>query len=172
MLAANQVLMQFLMIASYALDGFAFSAEALVGQAVGARAPERVRRASLLAGGWGLVAAALMAAGFALAGGLIVDTMTTNAEARAQACSYLPYLVGLPVIACAAFILDGIFVGATRSRDMRNMMVLSFAIYVVCVAVLVPLIGNHGLWLAMLISFVARGVTLGVRYPALERAAA
>ena len=68
--------------------------------------------------------------------------------------------------------LDGIFVGATRSGDMRNMMALSFGVYVICVMLLVPALGNHGLWLAMLISFVARAITLGARYPALERAAA
>ncbi|KIN73624.1 DNA-damage-inducible protein F [Sulfitobacter guttiformis KCTC 32187] len=171
-LAANQVLLQFLMIASYALDGFAFSAEALVGRAFGARDPVRLRRAALLAAGWGMTAAALMALGFALFGGWIVDTMTTAEGVREQARIYLPYLVGLPLIGCAAFILDGIFVGATRSRDMRNMMALSFGVYTVCVLALVPLIGNHGLWLSMLISFVARGISLGWRYPALERAAA
>lgn len=171
-LAANQVLLQFLMIASYALDGFAFSAEALVGKAFGRRDAAHLRRAAVLASGWGLAAAALMALGFALAGGYIVDLMTTAPEVRTQARVYLPYLVGLPVIACAAFMLDGIFVGATRSRDMRNMMALSFAVYVACVVLLTPALGNHGLWLAMLVSFIARGLTLGVRYPALERAAA
>jgi MATE family multidrug resistance protein len=171
-LAANQVLLQFLMIASYALDGFAFSAEALVGKATGARSPSRVRRAALLASGWGMVSAVLMAIGFAVFGGWIVDAMTTAPDVREQARIYLPYLVGLPVIGCAAFMLDGIFVGATRSGDMRNMMALSFGVYVVCVLLLVPMFGNHGLWLAMLISFVARAITLGARYPALERAAA
>jgi MATE family multidrug resistance protein len=171
-LAANQVLLQFLMIASYALDGFAFSAEALVGKATGARSPSRVRRAALLASGWGMASAVLMAIGFAVFGGWIVDAMTTAPDVREQARIYLPYLVGLPVIGCAAFMLDGIFVGATRSGDMRNMMALSFGVYVVCVLLLVPMFGNHGLWLAMLISFVARAITLGARYPALERAAA
>jgi MATE family multidrug resistance protein len=171
-LAANQVLLQFLMIASYALDGFAFSAEALVGKATGARSPSRVRRAALLASGWGMASAVLMAIGFAVFGGWIVDAMTTAPDVREQARIYLPYLVGLPVIGCAAFMLDGIFVGATRSGDMRNMMALSFGVYVVCVLLLVPMFGNHGLWLAMLISFVARAITLGARYPALERAVA
>ena len=171
-LAANQVLLQFLMIASYALDGFAFSAEALVGKATGARNPARLRRAALLASGWGMAAAVCMALGFALFGGMIVDAMTTSGEVRAQARVFLPYLVGLPVIACAAFMLDGIFVGATRSRDMRNMMALSFGVYVACVVALEPSLGNHGLWLALLISFIARAITLGARYPALERAAA
>ncbi|MEH6740361.1 MAG: MATE family efflux transporter [Sulfitobacter sp.] len=171
-LAANQVLLQFLMIASYALDGFAFSAEALVGKATGARSPSRLRRAALLASGWGMASAVLMAIGFAVFGGWIVDAITTAPDVREQARIYLPYLVGLPVIGCAAFMLDGIFVGATRSGDMRNMMALSFGVYVVCVLLLVPMFGNHGLWLAMLISFVARAITLGARYPALERAAA
>jgi MATE family multidrug resistance protein len=170
MLAANQVLLQFLMIASYALDGFAFSAEALVGKATGARSASRLRRAAVLTSGWGMASAVVMALGFAFFGGWIVDAMTTAPDVRAQARIYLPYLVGLPIIGCAAFMLDGIFVGATGSRDMRNMMALSFGVYVVCVLLLVPALGNHGLWLAMLISFVARGLTLGARYPALERA--
>ncbi|MDG1352123.1 MAG: MATE family efflux transporter [Sulfitobacter sp.] len=171
-LAANQVLLQFLMIASYALDGFAFSAEALVGKAFGRRNPAQLRRAALLVSGWGMAAAVLMALAFAVAGGVIVDLITTSVEVRTQARVYLPYLVIMPVIGCAAFMLDGIFVGATRSRDMRNMMALSSGVYVACVLVLAPVLGNHGLWLAMLVSFIARALTLGARYPALERAAA
>ena len=171
-LAANQVLLQFLMIASYALDGFAFSAEALVGKAYGARSPDRVRRAAVLVWGWAMVSAVAMGGVFALFGGMIVDVMTTSQEVREIARVYLFYLAVLPAIGCTAFILDGIFVGATRSRDMRNMMALSFCVYVFAVALLVPALGNHGLWLAMLISFVARAVTLGARYPALEQAAA
>ena len=65
---------------------------------------------------------------------------------------------------------DGVFIGATRSRDMRNMMVLSFLLYFAAVYVLLPY-GNHGLWAALMIFFGARGITLGLRYPALERAA-
>lgn len=171
-LAVNQVLLQFLMIASFALDGFAFSAEALVGKAFGRGDRVQLRRAALLASGWGMAAAVCMAVGFAALGGVIVDAMTTAVQVRAQARAYLPYLVVLPVIACAAFMLDGIFVGATRSRDMRNMMAVSFGVYLVCVALLVPAYGNHGLWMAMLISFMVRGITLGARYRALERAAA
>lgn len=170
-LAANQVLLQFLMIASFALDGFAFSAEALVGRAMGARDAVRLRRAAILASGWGMVVAVLMALVFAVCGEWIIDAMTTAEDVRAQARIYLPYLLGVPVIGCAAFMLDGIFVGATRSADMRNMMALSFMVYVICVMILVPIIGNHGLWLSLLISFVARALTLGARYPALERSA-
>ena len=171
-LAANQVLIQFLMIASYALDGFAFSAEALVGKAAGARNALRLRRAAVLVWGWGMASAGILAVTFAVFGSAIVETMTTAPEVREIARIYLPYLVVLPLIGCSAFILDGIFVGATCSRDIRNMMAVSFCVYVGCVLVLEPAFGNHGLWLSMLISFVVRAATLAARYTALERAAA
>jgi len=169
-LAANQVLLQFLMITAYALDGFAFAAEALVGRAVGARQRGILRRSAMLTSGWGLLSCALMTMAFALAGGWIIDLMAKAPGVQTEAREYLPYMIAAPLAGWAAWMLDGIFIGATRSRDMRNMMALSFAIYVACAAVLVPWLGNHGLWLSLLISFVARGVTLGVRYPALERA--
>jgi MATE family multidrug resistance protein len=98
--------------------------------------------------------------------------MTTAPEVRAEARVFLLYMVAAPLLGCAAWMFDGIFIGATRTRDMRNMMVVSALVYALAVLLLVPAFGNHGLWLALLISFVARGVTLGLRYPALERAAA
>jgi multidrug resistance protein, MATE family len=171
-LAANQVLLQFLMITSYALDGFAFAAEALVGNAMGRKQRDILRRSALLTSGWGLLACVLMTVGFALGGGAVINLMTTAPLVRAEALAFLPYVIAVPVLGWASWMLDGIFIGATRSRDMRNMMVVSFAVYCVCVAALLPMLGNHGLWIALLISFVARGVTLGLRYPALERAAA
>ncbi|SFM50995.1 MATE family efflux transporter [Shimia aestuarii] len=167
-LAANQVLLQFLHITAYALDGFAFAVEALVGQALGARDRAGLRRAALLSSGWGLFCVVVLSLAFALAGGMIIDLMTTAPDVRAAARDYLPYMVAAPLLGVASWMLDGIFIGATQSRDMRNMMVLSLIVYVVAVWALVPLWGNHGLWLALLISFVARGVTLGVRYPRLE----
>ncbi len=171
-LAANQVLLQFLHITAYALDGFAFAAEALVGQALGARDRAGLRRAVLLASGWGLGACVLMALGFALGGGALIDLMTTAPEVRAEARAYLPWMVASPLLGVAAWMLDGVFIGATRTRDMRNMMALSALVYLAAVLILVPLIGNHGLWAALMISFIARGATLAARYPALERAAA
>ena len=170
-LAANQVLMQFLNITAYALDGFAFAAEALVGQALGARDRAGLRRSALLASLWGGVGVIAMALAFALFGAAIIDVMTKAAVVQSEARIYLPYMVAAPLLGLAAWLLDGIFIGATRSRDMRNMMAVSFCIYVVSVAALLPVLGNHGLWLALLISFVARGVTLGLRYPALEAGA-
>lgn len=167
-LAANQVLLQFLMITAYAMDGFAFGAESLVGQALGARDRGRLRRAAVMTSVWGLATVAVLAIAFLLAGGWIIDLMTTAEQVRAAARDYLGWMVAAPVLGWAAWMLDGIFIGATATRDMRNMMMLSTVIYLVALVALLPVMGNHGLWAALLISFVARGVTLGLRYPALE----
>ncbi|MCL3880924.1 MATE family efflux transporter [Marivita sp. GX14005] len=171
-LAANQVLLQFLFITAYALDGFAFSAEAIVGQAVGARALPALRRAAILSSAWGLGASVILACGFWVFGPWIVEIMAKSNDVRAAAAVFLPWMTAAPVLALASFMFDGIFIGATRTGDMRNMMILSVAIYAASVAILVPGLGNHGLWAALLVSFIARGATLAWRYPALERAVA
>ncbi|MFZ3580837.1 MATE family efflux transporter [Loktanella sp. DJP18] len=169
-LAANQILLQFLNVTAYALDGFAIAAEALVGQALGRRDLSSLRRASLLTSGWGLAICAVMAVAFATLGGPVIDIMTTAPEVQTAARHYLPYMVAAPLLGCAAWMLDGIFIGATRTTDMRNMMVISTILYFACVIPLMAAFGNHGLWLGLLLSFVVRGITLGLRYPALERA--
>ncbi|QMU58217.1 MAG: MATE family efflux transporter [Boseongicola sp.] len=171
-LAANQILLQFLHVTAYALDGFAFAAEAIVGQAMGAKARARLRRGALLTSAWGSGIMVVFAVCVALFGAFVIDLMTTSEEVRAVARVYLPWMIAAPVLGIAAWMLDGIFIGATRTADMRNMMVISAAVYFAAIWVLVPAYGNHGLWAALLLSFVARGVTLGLRYPALERAAA
>jgi len=170
-LAANQVLLQFLHIIAYALDGFAFAAEALVGQAMGARARARLRQSAIMASQWGLAITVLMAAAFWFGGGWIIDLMAKAPEVQMEARAYLIYMALAPILGLGAWMLDGIFIGATRTRDMRDMMAISLAVYVLAVLALIPLIGNHGLWVALLISYVARGVTLGWKYPALERSA-
>ncbi|MGR3634772.1 MAG: MATE family efflux transporter [Shimia sp.] len=168
-LAANQVLLQFLSITAYALDGFAFSVEALVGQAFGARDRDGVRRASILTSLWGVICVVGLALIFAVFGGAVIDLMTTASDVRTEARVYLVWMVLAPLLGVAAWMLDGIFIGATLGREMRNMMFVSALIYLGAVLILVPQFGNHGLWGALLISFVARGVTLGLRYPRLER---
>lgn len=171
-LAANHVLVQFLEVTAFALDGFAFAAEALVGHAMGARSVRALRQSAALTSLWGLLIVIGLSLAFALFGGAIVDVMAKNAAVQAEARIYMPYLVAAPIIGIASWMLDGIFIGATRTKDMRNMMALSLAVYLAAVALLVPSLGNHGLWASLLVSFVARGVTLGLRYPALERSAA
>ncbi|MGK7651836.1 MATE family efflux transporter [Roseovarius sp. B08] len=171
-LAANQVLLQFLNISAHALDGFAFAAEALVGQAFGQGSVARLRRGALLTSIWAMAIVVLMALAFALWGGAIIDLMAKAPEVQAEARAFLVYVCIAPVVGVAPFMLDGIFIGATRAGDMRNMMALSLILYVLAAMVLVPWLGNHGLWLALLISFVARGATLWFRYPALEASVA
>ena len=168
-LAANQVLIQFLFITAYALDGFAFAAEAFVGQALGRGDRAALRRGSLLTGLWGLIICGVLAVVFALTGGMIIDLMAKSEPVQQAARAYVPWMVAAPIIGVASWMLDGIFIGAARSVDMRNMMAVSFVIYGIAVAVLVPWLGNHGLWAALLISFAARGVTLAIKYPGLER---
>ncbi len=170
-LAANQVLLQFLHIVGYALDGFAFAAEALVGKAFGARAVARIRRASLLCSLWSLVFAVVMALAFAVLGPWLITVMAKDPAVQQAALVYLPWMIAAPVMLVALVMFDGIFIGATRSADMRNMMALSALVYLMAVWLLMEPLGNHGLWLALHISFVARGLTLALRYPALERAA-
>ncbi len=170
-LAANEVLIQFMYITAYAMDGFAFAAETLIARAYGRRDRARVRRSALMTSFWAAVVCGSMSLFFALAGPWLIDLMAKAPDVQAEGREYLWYMVAAPLIGCAAWILDGIFIGATRGRDMRNMMAISFVVYWLAIWLLMPWLGNHGLWLALLISFAARGITLGSRYPALERAA-
>jgi MATE family multidrug resistance protein len=171
-LAANHILMQFVSITAFAMDGFAFTAEVIVGQALGARSRETLRRGAIMSSIWGLGASLAMMFVFAVFGGAIIDVMTTAPDVQAEARRYLPWMVVVPVIGLGAWMLDGIFIGATRTRDMRNMSAVSLAVYLAAVYALTPLFGAHGLWAALLISYVARGLTLAWKYPALERQAA
>ncbi|MBA4351841.1 MAG: MATE family efflux transporter, partial [Rhodobacter sp.] len=159
-LAANQVLLQFLYITAYALDGFAFAAETLVGQAVGAKARDDLRRAGRLAMQWGFAGAGLLALAFALAGPVIIDLMTTAPDVRAEARAFLPWLVAAPLIGVASWIYDGIFIGATLTAQMRRTMMLSVAIYAAALAILPPAFGNHGLWAALMVLNAARGISM------------
>ena len=168
-LAANHILLQFIAVTAYAMDGFAFAAETLVGQAMGAKRRAAFRRAAVLVSLWCFGAALVLALVFAVFGGAIIDLMTTAPDVRAQARAYLVYMALSPLVSAAPFMLDGIFIGATRTKDMRNMMALSALVYFVAALALMPVFGNHGLWVALIISYLARAATLGARYPALER---
>jgi len=170
-LAANQVLLQFLNITAYALDGFAFAAEALVGQALGAKNRALFRKSAVMTSQWGVGSVVLMAFAFFVFGDNIIHLMTTAEDVRAVSHEYLPWMILAPLVGVAAWMLDGIFIGATRTADMRNMMFISFGIYLIALMVLLPIYGNHGLWASLIIFSIARGVTLGVKYPRLEASA-
>ncbi|MDB4821433.1 MATE family efflux transporter [Candidatus Pseudothioglobus singularis] len=167
-LAANQVLIQFLNITAYAMDGFAFAAEALVGKALGAKNRLIFRRSAVMTSQWGFGSVVVMALAFYIFGNTIINVMTTAEDVRAVSYEYLPWMVLAPLVGAAAWMLDGIFIGATRTADMRNMMFISFCVYLIALALLLPKYGNHGLWASLIIFSIARGVTLGYKYPKLE----
>ena len=168
-LAANHVLLQFLAFSAFFLDGFAFATEALVGQAVGGESRERLRRAVRLSSNLAVATATATTLAFAVLGSAIVDALTNVAEVREVARRFLPYAALHPIVGVWCFQLDGIFIGATRTADMRNAMIVSFGVYLGVWWLLWGSLQNHGLWIAFLVFFMVRGVTLAVRYPSLLR---
>jgi MATE family multidrug resistance protein len=168
-LAANALLLNFQTFMAYGLDGFAHAAEALVGVAIGTRDRDAFRQAVKV----NLIWSALGALGFALvywcAGALIIDSLTDEPAVRAVARKFLPWVVLLPPISVWGFLLDGVFIGATRTRELMRAMVISLAVFLAASWVLVGPFGNHGLWIALLIFMATRGLTL---LPYLSRIAA
>ena len=167
--AANAVLLNFLMLISYGLDGFAYAVEAMVGRAIGQRDRQKLREAIVLNLGW----AALIASGFtlvfALFGAHLIGYITDIPAVVAEAHRQLPWLIAMPLLAVWCFLLDGVFIGATRAREMRNSMLLAafggfFPIWWLCQSWDVA-----ALWAAMAALMVGRGLSLGVTCWRLER---
>jgi len=159
-LAANAVLMNFFMTASFFLDGFATAAEQLAGRAVGARARASFDMAVKLTTIWGLAMACIAALVFFVWGADLIAVITTAEDVRQAAAIYLPWAALSALAGVLAFQMDGVFIGATWSRDMRNMMLLSVVFFLAAVLTLPPLFGNHGLWAALHVFLLARGFTL------------
>ena len=166
-LAANQILLQFLSIMAFALDGFAFAAETLVGQAVGQGSLRAFQQATRLCMQWGHGGAVVLALAFALAGGPLIDLMATAPDVRATARDFLPWLIAAPLIGTACWIYDGIFIGALMTGAMVRAALQVLLIYAPALAILVPLFGNHGLWAALMVMNLARGVTLWRAWPSI-----
>ncbi len=168
-LAANAVLMHMQHFLAYGLDGFAHAAEALAGGAFGAGRLRQFRSAVRATTLWATVVAVGYALVYATFGDAIVSLMTDIEPVRQRANEFLPWLVVLPLLSVWSFQLDGIFIGATRTTEMRNGMIISLAVYLSGAWVLVPLLGNHGLWLALSVFMISRAVTLALWYPRIER---
>ncbi|ABM01704.1 DNA-damage-inducible protein F [Shewanella amazonensis SB2B] len=165
--AANAVLLNFLMLTSYALDGIAYYAEAETGAAVGRRDPAALDSTVALAFAWSAVFACLFSGGFALWGEWLSTLMTDISAVQQLANEFLPWLIAMPLLAFGSYLFDGVYIGATQGRVMRNSMLLS------TVGVFFPLWwgfsdwGNHALWLAMGGFMLCRSLSLGwhfVRY--------
>jgi MATE family multidrug resistance protein len=158
--AANALLINGLMLSAFALDGLAHAVEALGGHALGAKDRQALRRSLLVAGAWSLLASLLFALLFWLGGTWFVSLQTSIHSVRSTALIYLPYLAVLPLIGVWSYLLDGLFIGATRAREMRNAMLLALLLSLPLAWWLQPL-GNHGLWLALLTFMALRGACLG-----------
>ncbi|QDD91539.1 MATE family efflux transporter [Pseudomonas oryzihabitans] len=155
--AANALLLNGLLVTAFALDGLAHAVEALSGHALGAHQGVILRRVLVIAGGWSLLASLIFALAFALFGDLFVALQSDIAAVRQEAHAYLPYLALLPLIAMASYLLDGLFIGATRAREMRNAMLLAL-LMALPLGWLLRGLGNHGLWLAFLTFMALRGL--------------
>jgi MATE family multidrug resistance protein len=168
-LAANAVLNNFLLISAFFLDGLANAAQQLCGQATGARDRATFSGAVRLVLAWGFGFALLVALCFALFGPWLIRVMTASPTVQEIAEAYLWFVVISPLPAVFAFGYDGIFIGATWARDMRNLMILSLSAFLAAWFLLRGL-GNTGLWTAMLVLYAARGGLQALRYPANLRA--
>jgi len=168
-LAANALLLNFQMFTSYALDGFANAAEALTGEALGAGNRQRFRQAVNATARWAAIFAVIFSGLYFTFGPLLIDVLTGVEEVRILAREFLPWVAISPLISVWCFQLDGIFIGSTWTREMRNGMIVSLAVFCFCLIVLTPTYANHGLWLAFMLFMVARAITLGLQYPRLER---
>ena len=163
-LAANAVLLNFLMLVSFALDGVAYASEAKVGQAKGQGSVKNIELWVKISVFWGMLFGVLYSLFFALFGNTIIKLLTNVPEVIQEATHYLPWIVVLPILAMSCFLFDGVFVGLTRAKNMRNSMILSAGVGFFGVFWVFIDLQNNGLWLAMSCFMLMRGVTLIIKY--------
>jgi MATE family multidrug resistance protein len=168
-LAANSVLHNLVLAGAFFLDGFASAAEQLCGRSIGAQDGQGFRRAAGLSIGWSFAFGVAATVVFVVTGPWLIALMTASADVRVLAEEFLIYAASASAIGAFAFGFDGIYIGATWTRDMRNLMLASLAIYLVAWWLLQPF-GNAGLWIAILVFFGARGILQAARYPSRLRA--
>jgi len=161
LLAVNALLLNFQTLMAYVLDSFAHAAEALVGHDIGEQnktSLDNTVKAIML---WSLIFASLFSLAYWLAGSYMIAAMSDIPLIRQQASEYLPWLILLPLISVWSFAYDGIFIGATRTRAMRDMMLVSTFLVFIPAWYAFQFLGNHGLWLALTLFLASRGLTLG-----------
>ena len=168
-LAANAVLMNFQTFMAYALDGFAHAAEALVGKAVGKRNQDEFKRAVHTAAIWSVGLAAGFVFAYGLFGRLLVELLTDIEAVREVAYQFLPWLVIAPILSVWSYLFDGVFIGATWSAEMRNTMLIATFLCFLPAWYFLQGFGNHGLWAALMVFMIARGVAMAISYRSLLR---
>ena len=168
-LAVNTLLLNMLHLAAFALDGFAFAASTLVGRHAGSGDRSAMRAAVKAGLAWSFLFAGIITMVFIIVGQPLIWLITDIEEVRGEALIYLPYAIAGPLIGAVAFLFDGVFVGATRTAEMRNGMVAALIVFGLGAWLLMPSLGNHGLWLTYHAFMVMRGLWLGVVYWQFER---
>ncbi len=169
-LASNAILLHLQSIMAYGLDGFAHAAEALTGSAYGAKNRSAFKRAVKLTTIWAFIIAIGICLIYFLFGEMIIGLFTNINEVLASAIIYLPWMIITPIVSIWSFQLDGIFIGASFTKEMRNAMIVSMLIYLALLQFLIPQFGNHGLFLGLSLFMVIRAITLGMYYPRILRA--
>ncbi|MCA8899956.1 MAG: MATE family efflux transporter [Hyphomonas sp.] len=167
--AGNEVLMQFITVAAFVLDGFAFVAEKEAGEAYGARDARRLARAMRLTSEFALASGAAIALLYMFGGGWVITTFVSDIEAREAALAYLPYCALVPLIGIAPWQLDGLFIGTTQGRALRNAGIAVAIAYIATDLILRPAYGNTGVWTAFLLMYLYRAAALGAHVPGLFR---
>lgn len=162
-LAANTVLLRFGMLMSAALDGIAMAAEQLAGKTVGARNRTAFEYMVVLTRRWMLGLALGLSLVMLFGGPVVIDLLSGSEDVRAVARGYLPFAAVMPLVGATAFQMDGIFIGATWSRDIRNLMLISLAGYFLTWALLTPVLGVLALWLSLLFLHGVRGALFSRR---------
>lgn len=166
-LAANTILLRYYFFGVAFLDGVATAAEQLAGKAVGARYRPAFDRVIRLTTIWGLTFALIITLVFLLSADWVIGVLSPTEAVGRLAHFYFPYMLALPLLGVIAFQMDGVYIGATWSRQMRNLMLASLVVYLAAWAILQPLFGNHGLWISLLIFQSARSVAFRIMLPRL-----
>ena len=167
-LAANHILLQIISLSVYALDGIAFSSEILVGEAIGQRRLQSFKKIVRSALKLGFIFSGVIGIAFYLLGFLVFDLMTSLKSVRLICYEYIVWISIMPVVSVFSYVYDGIFLGAARGREIRVAMTQSFAIFFICVMILVPLIGNIGLWTSIVVFNAVRALTLWTKIYKIE----
>jgi len=163
-LAANAILINVQHLTAFALDGFAHAAEALVGKAVGEKRRDALERSVQLALKWSLIFAVGFCLLYLLFGPLLIRVLTNLPDVRSTTMRYLPWLIVSPLVSVWSFLYDGVYVGATRSREMRDIMLFSAFVVFIPAWYLLQGLGNHGLWLAFTLFMASRGIGMHIWY--------
>jgi MATE family multidrug resistance protein len=163
-LAINTILLQYINLMSYAIDGFAFAAESMIGKYKGAQDMQNLKRTARYIFLWAFLFGGAIMLIFALFGQQLLHLFTDQHNLIGQAKPYLIWIIVAPIVNVAAYIWDGIYLGATISKPLRNAMIVAMLLFLGAVYLLMPF-GNHGLWGALTVLLVVRGVLLTVLAP-------